>query len=117
MRCVFCKSTYDLQCANISSKRYYAFYAHEKQRKDNWQCPECQIIMPKTGNANTPVRSTSPIECPTKSHDQNVTKRAKPCQFAASEEEDLVSNIEVQEKIDDKRLPHVCHGAAETVLR
>lgn len=104
MRCVLCKSTYDLQCANISSKRYYAFYAYEKQRKDNWQCPECQSKMPKTGNANTPVRSTSPIECPTKPHDQNVTKRAKPSQFAASEEEDLVPNIEVQEKIDDKEV-------------
>lgn len=84
---VFCKSAYGLQCANIGSKRYYAFYASEKQRIDNWQCPGCQSQMPKTGNANTPARSTdqdggerltSPIESPTKSQDRNVTKRVKP---------------------------------------
>lgn len=105
LRCVYCKSAYDLQCANISSNRYYAFYASDKQRKDNWQCPECQSKMPKTGNANTPIRSTSPIKSPTQSHYQNVTKRVKHCQFAALEEdEDIASNMELSDKIDDKEI-------------
>lgn len=118
MRCVFCKSAYDLQCANISSKRYYAFYAAEKQRKDNWQCPECQSKMPKTGNTNTPVRSTgqdeeerltspsvSPIASPTKAQDLKVTKLAEPCQNAASEEEvDLICDLNMVDRVNDKEV-------------
>lgn len=56
LRCAFCKAAYDLECANVSSKRYYSFYALDKQRKASWRCPECQSKVPKTGNANTPVR-------------------------------------------------------------
>lgn len=93
LRCALCKAAYDIECANVSSKRYYAFYALEKQRRDSWKCPECQSKMPKTGNVNTPVRSgvqdgfdsTSIDDSPNNLNDRNVTLRAKSCKIVAAE--------------------------------
>lgn len=95
LRCALCKAAYDIECANVSSKRYYAFYALEKQRKDSWKCPECLSKMPKTGNVNTPVRSgfqdgfdsTRIDDSPNNLYDRNVTVRAKSSKLVAVEEE------------------------------
>lgn len=103
MRCAFGKSAYDIECATVSGKRYYAFYALQKNRKDSWKCHECQSKVPKTGNTNTSVRSAvqeglehhaARINSPNNTIDQNVTKRANTCQrFAVEEQEDTYNLI------------------------
>lgn len=116
--CAYCKAAYDLECANVSSKRYYAFYALEKQRKDSWKCPECQSKMPKTGNANTPVRSTFQDvpehrsvegDSPYQYNAQNVTLRAKSCQLRVDDEKEQNDfgfnlNSNLIEELDDKKV-------------
>lgn len=53
LQCLACKAAYDLDCANIS----YKFF-NLMTKKDQWKCPECVSKLPKTGNLNTPVRSS-----------------------------------------------------------
>lgn len=52
--CSHCHHSYDLLCANISSKR---FHSMDQQRKKCWKCLECQSKKPKSDNSNTPVRA------------------------------------------------------------
>lgn len=116
LRCAFCRAAYDLECANVSSERYYAFYALEKQRKDSWKCPECQSKEPKMGNTNTPVRLTfqDDLEHHTtekasanQRNTQNVTVRTtKPCQRVEdeTEENNLQFNLNLIEDLDGKKV-------------
>ncbi|KAJ2938793.1 hypothetical protein O0L34_g18414 [Tuta absoluta] len=48
LTCSYCKSVYDLECANVSEKRFYN--TMQPQHKCNWKCPECITKKPKTGN-------------------------------------------------------------------
>ncbi|CAK1601284.1 unnamed protein product [Parnassius mnemosyne] len=57
LRCCNCKEVYDIECLNISSKRFYSFYSFNKERKDNWKCISCVSKLPRTNNLNTPVRT------------------------------------------------------------
>lgn len=83
MSCPGCNAKYDLQCANLSPKRYKAMN-QENRRK--WRCDECRSKLPvKSGNSSiTPVRvqiQEDPIvsaSAPDLSDSCNVTKRTKP---------------------------------------
>lgn len=56
MKCSICCSLYDLECANISPKRFHSMI---KDSKLNWKCPQCRCTEPKTGNTNTPIRAAT----------------------------------------------------------
>lgn len=76
MKCAHCKTPYDLDCANVSLKR---FNLMTKENKANWKCPECISKKPKVGNLNTPIRSAPNSETePTGTC--NVTHRVKSTQ-------------------------------------
>lgn len=53
MNCHGCKQKYDLQCADLSPKRYRKLNPEGKLK---WRCFECRSKEPKTGNTNTPLR-------------------------------------------------------------
>ena len=77
--CCTCGAKYDLVCANVASNIYDLMDADHKA---SWKCPECCSKEPKTGNINTPVRSTPCLEA--KTHEEealgksNVTIRKRP---------------------------------------
>ncbi|CAK1603916.1 unnamed protein product [Parnassius mnemosyne] len=52
--CSKCNESYDLDCANVSSKRFYNIMSPE--RKNKWICQTCRSNMPKTIYTNTPIR-------------------------------------------------------------
>lgn len=54
LTCSACNLTYDLDCANVSTQRFYNTLTAEHRRK--WVCQACICKRPKTNNANTPVR-------------------------------------------------------------
>lgn len=54
LTCRHCGNSYDLECANIASKRIYNTMTLE--RKNIWKCQACSCNSPKTGNADTPIR-------------------------------------------------------------
>lgn len=79
--CSHCHRSYDLLCANISSKR---FYLMDQQRKKCWKCLECQSKKPKSDNSNTPVRanmrsfdSDDESASENRGEESNVTLRVK----------------------------------------
>lgn len=84
--CCSCNLKYDIECAQISSKRFHSFYAPDQDRKSNWKCPECCSKARKTGNSETPLRPPHLSDC-NKSSDsdnsapiqvENITMRSKP---------------------------------------
>lgn len=80
MRGALCESVYDLQCANMSSTRFYSFYKFDRERRGSWRCPECQSKQPKNGNLDTPIRGSASLEklvILTSPQQDNVTKRTK----------------------------------------
>lgn len=56
MNCTGCNQKYDLQCANLSPKRFKALNDENKRK---WRCLECNNKVPKSDNTNTLVRSGS----------------------------------------------------------
>lgn len=56
LRCLICTDTYDLQCANVSEKRFYNTMTSDHKRE--WKCQRCVCRQPKGDNTNTPVRGT-----------------------------------------------------------
>lgn len=52
--CCLCEEAYDIECANVSEKRF--INTMTKERKNNWKCPLCCSKTAKTNNSNTPVR-------------------------------------------------------------
>lgn len=74
LTCMYCSNSYDLECANISSKRFYNTMTLE--HKTSWKCQACRCNTPKAGNADTPIHSrdhdTTGLEL------NNITTRKKP---------------------------------------
>lgn len=60
LTCYLCKNSYDLECANVSTTRFYGTMTLE--HKKTWKCPACYCNTPKTGNIDTPVRSVKDLE-------------------------------------------------------
>lgn len=54
LTCTSCKNQYDLECANVSTQRFYNTMTRE--HKQSWICQLCRCKMPKKDNSNTPVR-------------------------------------------------------------
>lgn len=76
LTCVLCKMPYDLECANVSSKRYYNTMSSEK--KETWKCQGCHCNLPKTDNTNTPIRpSERELYAQSSSEKTNITIRKK----------------------------------------
>lgn len=55
MSCCLCGLKYDIDCINISEKR---FQLMEKEYKTTWKCQACKNQQPKLDNQNTPLRGT-----------------------------------------------------------
>ncbi|VVC86783.1 unnamed protein product [Leptidea sinapis] len=78
--CVTCKLGYDLLCANLTSKHFHQMDAESRTK---WICQQCRSKLPKTGNLNTPVRTSNhPIASkkdyiPNPGEESNVTMRIK----------------------------------------
>lgn len=64
LECTACENKYDIDCAKISSQRFYSFYSSNLEQKRTWKCPECNSKQPKMGNLNTPIHSS--VRCETK---------------------------------------------------
>lgn len=74
LKCGICNRKYDLECANVTVKK---FNLMDLTLKNTWKCPECRCKQPKTDNTNTPIRPIlNPICSP--SENCNVTLRGKP---------------------------------------
>jgi hypothetical protein len=99
MRCSACEAIYDLDCANISSKRFLSFYAAGSKR--NWSCPECISKQPKKGNLDTPVRHPTNNESDDDGNTaKNVTQRSKNSRACAVDS----SNESCDEQVSDMKL-------------
>lgn len=57
LACAYCTEAYDLDCANVTSKRFYNTMTSE--HKEQWKCPACYCKTPRTGNLDTPIRSSN----------------------------------------------------------
>lgn len=55
LKCRGCDLNYDLECANVSEKRFLNTLRNE--HRDAWRCVSCKSKQPKSDNTNTPVRS------------------------------------------------------------
>lgn len=81
MNCHGCKQKYDLQCADLSPKRFRKL---NQEGKLKWRCLECKSKQPKVGNINTPLRPTQQsrgedeIVAEVSTVKSNVTLRKKP---------------------------------------
>lgn len=75
LTCMLCKNIYDLECANVSNKRFYNTMTPEQ--KNAWKCQSCRCKMPKTDNSNTPARPRDQDLAPQTSGKNNVTIRNK----------------------------------------
>lgn len=90
LKCVLCNGIYDLDCANVSEKRFYNTMSPES--KALWKCPLCRSKEPKGDRNNSPIRpyigsdvplfvdnSTKSIDVSVSYEDSNnVTLRRKP---------------------------------------
>lgn len=109
LRCATCALPYDLVCINISKQRYLSYYAINKERKDNWKCPECLSKVPKKGNECTPVRSSLPTSSPqVRSNDDtladclddsNVTRRTRAIRQVVSPASDHENLLDLSEEV------------------
>lgn len=75
LTCMQCSNSYDLECANISSKRFYNTMTADN--KKSFICQACRCKTPKTGNADTPIRSHDRDMIDLESN-TNITIRKKP---------------------------------------
>lgn len=77
--CSLCKSSYDLDCANVPVVRFNNTMTVE--HKKAWKCQTCLCAMPKTDNTNTPVRNmfniNTIIQSPDGASHNNITLRRK----------------------------------------
>lgn len=79
LTCTSCKESYELDCANVSSQRFYNTMTAE--HKKTWVCQLCRRKTPKTGNINKPIghnqnEKTQPIK--EQIQQSNITTRKKP---------------------------------------
>ncbi|XP_073951978.1 uncharacterized protein [Choristoneura fumiferana] len=75
MKCSKCCFLHHFVCVNIPEQRKVS-----DNFKSEWICPDCKSKQPKTGNSNTPVRSSAPGD----DANQNVTFRAQNRKTAAA---------------------------------
>lgn len=81
LTCSICNDPYDLECANVTDKRFYNTMGPEHRLK--WKCQACWCKMPKQDNSNKLITPVDENHEPTlnlsseMSH-QNVTLRPKP---------------------------------------
>lgn len=54
LTCSICNNNYDLECANVSTQRFYNTLT--KEHREKWKCQLCINKMPKKNNTNTPIR-------------------------------------------------------------
>lgn len=54
LMCCLCEQIYDIECANVSEKRFMNTMTVE--HKKHWKCPLCCSKTPKQSNLNTPIR-------------------------------------------------------------
>lgn len=90
LTCMLCKDTYDLECANVSSKRFYNTMTND--HKQAWKCQLCLCKMPKTDNTNTPVRPQQ-SDLPSSEDAYNITQRKKSNHINISALEDSVLSL------------------------
>lgn len=76
LTCTSCKHQYDLECANVSTQRFYNTMTPE--HKQSWICQTCRCKVPKKDNLNSPIRpleneytNLTPIQ------NNNITMRKK----------------------------------------
>ncbi|XP_059050836.1 uncharacterized protein LOC131845761 [Achroia grisella] len=69
MECHKCHCLYDLICLNITEEQFNKF---TQNYKNEWFCPSCLCLMPKSDNTSTPVRSSAMSLHDTFSISQNV---------------------------------------------
>lgn len=63
LTCHICSQHYDLDCANVSEKRFYNTMSVDQ--KEKWKCPLCKSKAPKIDNKNTPIRQQQyNTDCP-----------------------------------------------------
>lgn len=53
LTCSKCTDKYDLDCANVSTQRFYNTMTPERKKK--WVCPSCHCRTPKMGNTDLPL--------------------------------------------------------------
>lgn len=88
LTCSICQENYDLECANVTEKRFYNTMS--KEHKKSWKCDYCRSNEPKTDNTNTPIRplqhnldslhrnqESLPFDSQTSQMDFNITLRKK----------------------------------------
>lgn len=72
LTCSNCADQYDIDCVNISDKRFYNTMTLEQ--KSIWKCPLCKSKLPKQDNNDTPIK---PQEQTASTEEANVTLRRK----------------------------------------
>lgn len=76
LTCKLCELSYDLECANVSSKRFYN--SMNVENKKSWKCQACYCNLPKSDNTNTPIRPRDREQLePSPPKHMNVTRRNK----------------------------------------
>ncbi|KAL4717075.1 hypothetical protein ACJJTC_016962 [Scirpophaga incertulas] len=69
-----CKKRFHFKCLALTKEKFEAL---TQEHKDQWICPECVCMMPKSCNTNTPVRGTaSTRKTSTPSSFVNIADRA-----------------------------------------
>ncbi|KAL4709465.1 hypothetical protein ACJJTC_012802 [Scirpophaga incertulas] len=69
-----CKKRFHFKCLALTKEKFEAL---TQEHKDQWICPECVCMMPKSCNTNTPVRGTaSTSKTSTPSSFVNIADRA-----------------------------------------
>ncbi|KAH9629354.1 hypothetical protein HF086_017729 [Spodoptera exigua] len=91
LTCTQCKSSYDLECANVSNDRFMKMTLTCKKA---WKCQACYCNMPKTGNTDTPIRprerdTTEQINSPSEISNITIRKRTTKTMNVTTNSEDL----------------------------
>lgn len=92
INCTGCNQKYDLQCANLSPKRYKAL---NEENKRKWRCQECNSKLPRENSADTPVRSSGAA---------SLSDTSKPIDIDVSEGETQLSGS----RVTMRRKPSPC---------
>ncbi|KAJ8704778.1 hypothetical protein PYW08_012098 [Mythimna loreyi] len=98
LKCGICTRKYDLECANVTVKK---FNLMDPTLKTTWKCPECRCKQPKTDNTNTPIRpALNPGHTAGgySSENCNVTLRGKPS-YTTPESTEIESDYITENKL------------------
>lgn len=114
LTCMLCADAYDLECANVSSQRFYNTMTNE--HKQAWKCQLCICKMPKTGNTNTPVRSQQSVFSSSEDTN-NITQRNKTNHIhnISALEDSILSTL--GDTIQESHMPHATHNTSTTEIR